>query len=169
MPKRVGVGQASGDHRGRVNGGPAGIRNNTLIAQQHTGEMLNLSSSPLHQIRTGHQHEDCWGAKPHHAAWHTRNRRRGNRVSVRSFVAAQLDNHRKDRFGSFSSDRPAPDALGMSASLRSRPNLRTAANRRGVPLGDITQCSKAFPLLDHFVGELLKAERDIEAERLGSL
>ena len=33
--------------------------------------------------------------------------------------------------GSFSSDRPAPDALGMSASLRSRPNLRTAANRRG--------------------------------------
>ena len=32
--------------------------------------------------------------------------------------------------GSFSSDRPAPDALGMSASLRSRPNLRTAANRR---------------------------------------
>jgi hypothetical protein len=35
--------------------------------------------------------------------------------------------------GSFSSDRPAPDALGMSASLRSRPNLRTAAIRRGVP------------------------------------
>src|ERR1700730_12667054 len=33
--------------------------------------------------------------------------------------------------GSFSSDRPAPDALGMSASLRSRPNLRTAAIRRG--------------------------------------
>jgi hypothetical protein len=40
------LGRASGDHRGRVNGGPAGIRNNTLIAQQHTGEMLNLSSSP---------------------------------------------------------------------------------------------------------------------------
>jgi hypothetical protein len=33
--------------------------------------------------------------------------------------------------GSFSSDRPAPDALGMSASLRSRPNLRIAAIRRG--------------------------------------
>src|ERR1700731_2767637 len=39
--------------------------------------------------------------------------------------------------GSFSSDRPASDALGMSASLRSRPNLRTAAIRRGVPQGDI--------------------------------
>ena len=35
--------------------------------------------------------------------------------------------------GSFLSDQPAPDALGMSASLRSRPNLRTAAIRRGVP------------------------------------
>src|SRR5262245_16626304 len=32
--------------------------------------------------------------------------------------------------GSFSSDQPAPDALGMSASFRSRPNLRTAAIRR---------------------------------------
>jgi len=39
-----------------------------------------------------------------------------------------------DRVGSFSSDRPASDALGVSAWLRSRPNLRTAANRRGVPL-----------------------------------
>jgi hypothetical protein len=38
-----------------------------------------------------------------------------------------------DRCGSFSSDRPASDALDMSASLRSRPNLRTAAIRRGVP------------------------------------
>jgi hypothetical protein len=47
-----------------------------------------------------------------------------------------------DRSGSFSSDRPAPDALGMSASLRSRPNCRTAANRRSVPRGDITRCSK---------------------------
>jgi hypothetical protein len=33
------------------------------------------------------------------------------------------------------SDRPASDALGMSASLRSRPNLRTAANRRGGRVG----------------------------------
>jgi CoA-transferase family III len=44
-----------------------------------------------------------------------------------------------ERIGSFSSDRLAPDALGMSASLRSRPNLRTAAkstrcaNRRHYP------------------------------------
>ena len=38
--------------------------------------------------------------------------------------------------GSFSSDQSAPDALGMSASLRLRPNLRTAAIRRDVPLGD---------------------------------
>src|SRR6202022_2596692 len=37
---------------------------------------------------------------------------------------------------SFSSDQPAPHALGMSASLRSRPNLRSAANRRGVPQPD---------------------------------
>jgi hypothetical protein len=38
------------------------------------------------------------------------------------------------RIGSFSSDRPASDALGMSASLRSRPNLRTQA-RLLQPLG----------------------------------
>jgi hypothetical protein len=31
--------------------------------------------------------------------------------------------------------------LGMSASLRSRPNLRTAAIRRGVPRGDLSRCS----------------------------
>ena len=49
---------------------------------------------------------------------------------------------RKVRFGSFSSDQPAPDALGMFASLRSRPNLRTAAIRRGVPLGDIRTAAK---------------------------
>src|SRR3981189_544162 len=34
--------------------------------------------------------------------------------------------------GHFRQIEPAPDALGMSASLRSRPNLRTAAIRRGV-------------------------------------
>ena len=46
------------------------------------------------------------------------------------------------RNGSFSSDRPAPDALGMSASLRSRPEPdRVAAdgeddwNRAGRALG----------------------------------
>src|ERR1700730_14856753 len=48
------------------------------------------------------------------------------------------------RVGSFSSDRPAPDALGMSASLRSRPNLRTAANRRGVPIGDSCAAAKSI-------------------------
>src|ERR1700736_113801 len=50
--------------------------------------------------------------------------------------------------GSFSSDRPASDALGMSASLRSRPNLRTAAIRRGVPTADIqesiTKCNASL-------------------------
>src|ERR1700730_9061222 len=49
------------------------------------------------------------------------------------------------RDGSFSSDRPAPDALGMSASLRSRPNLRTAANRRGVPLAAVSKMQQNLP------------------------
>jgi hypothetical protein len=48
----------------------------------------------------------------------------------------------------FSSDRPAPDALGMSASLRSRPNLRTAAIRRGVPTADYRTAAK-IASLDH--------------------
>src|SRR5271166_5816422 len=51
--------------------------------------------------------------------------------------------------GSFSSDRPAPDALDMSASLRSRPNLRTAANRRGVPMIGIGGSLAAPPLPHH--------------------
>jgi hypothetical protein len=63
-----------------------------------------------------------------------------------------------DGFGSFSSDQAAPDALGMSALLRSRPNLRTAAIRRKVPQPD--PCSAASDmqqrgcndLLDHVVG-----------------
>jgi len=58
--------------------------------------------------------------------------------------------------GSFSSDRPASDALGMSASLRSRPNLRTAAIRRGVPKAAVSRCSNTSvqkpDLLDHLVG-----------------
>jgi len=41
------------------------------------------------------------------------------------------------------SDQPAPDALGMSASLRSRPNLCTAAIRRGVPGRDLSRCGIA--------------------------
>ena len=39
--------------------------------------------------------------------------------------------------------RVAPDALGVSASLRSRPNLRTAAIRRGVPAADICSAAKS--------------------------
>jgi hypothetical protein len=46
--------------------------------------------------------------------------------------------------GSFSSDRPAPDARGMSASLPSRPNLRTAANRRSVPQPDSCTATKNY-------------------------
>jgi hypothetical protein len=46
--------------------------------------------------------------------------------------------------GSFSSDRPAPDALGMSASLQSRPNLRTAAIRRFVPCVDGSGLARTF-------------------------
>src|ERR1700737_3414977 len=72
------------------------------------------------------------------------------------------------RVGSFSSDRPAPDALGMSASLRSRPNLRTAANRRGVPGGDHCGAAKAS-LLDHLVGNGEHAWRNRQAERLRGL
>src|SRR3984893_9280335 len=47
-----------------------------------------------------------------------------------------------------SSDRPAPDALGMSASLRSRPHLRTAANRPFVPKGRRRPSSNQRPLCD---------------------
>ena len=49
------------------------------------------------------------------------------------------------------SGRPAPDALGMSASLRSRPNLRTAAIRRGVPIPVVSRCSENS-LLDQLAG-----------------
>ena len=59
--------------------------------------------------------------------------------------AAQQNWPPKVRVGSFSSDRPASDALSMSASLRSRPNLRTAAIRRGVPLSDV--CTAASSIL----------------------
>jgi hypothetical protein len=61
--------------------------------------------------------------------------------SEREFCASQQIFTPIGSYGSFSSDGPAPDALGMSASLRSRPNLRTAANRRDVPIGDV--CSAA--------------------------
>jgi hypothetical protein len=48
-----------------------------------------------------------------------------------------------------------PDALGMSTSLRSRPNRRTAANRREVPIPD--SCSAHPPLvqLEHRTQKVL--------------
>src|SRR6202011_952394 len=74
------------------------------------------------------------------------------------------------RNGSFSSDQPAPGALGMSASLLSRPNLRTAANRRGVPQAAVSRCSKTWEdarLFDQLVGDCKQRWRHIEAKRLG--
>src|SRR3984893_11049080 len=56
------------------------------------------------------------------------------RPHVRQIDETLLQRTAGPYIGSFSSDRPAPDAPGMSASLRSRPNLRTAANRRDVPI-----------------------------------
>jgi hypothetical protein len=51
----------------------------------------------------------------------------------------------------------------MSASLRSRPNLRTAANRRGVPKAE--SCTAAnSTLLDHLVGAREQRRRDREAD-----
>jgi hypothetical protein len=58
----------------------------------------------------------------------------------------------------------------MSASLRSRPNLRTAAIRRGVPIGDLSRCSNVceqLRLLDYIVGERNKPIWDSETECLG--
>src|ERR1700736_1465967 len=75
--------------------------------------------------------------------------------------------------GSFSSDRPASDALGMSASLRSRPNLRTAAIRRKVQQPDSCTAANNAPscddLLDHLVGEQLYRVGHLDAERPGRL
>jgi hypothetical protein len=44
--------------------------------------------------------------------------------------------------GHFRQIDPLPTLSALSASLRSRPNLRTAANRRGVPKGDQLHRSK---------------------------
>ena len=68
-------------------------------------------------------------------------------------------------FGSFSSDQPAPDALGMSASLRSRPNLRTAAIRRSVPIPDSCTAAKTAiirigPTLSKWITQVAPASGD---------
>src|ERR1700726_4340599 len=81
--------------------------------------------------------------------------------------AAQQNKPADFCWGSFSSDRPASDALGMSASLRSRPNLRTAANRRGVPRTDLSNCSKKT-LFDHSASLGEQHRRQLDAEGLGS-
>jgi hypothetical protein len=55
MPKPVGVGQGErGSSWQRQLRSPAGIRNNTLIVQQHTEEMLNLSPLPPPPCRFAH-------------------------------------------------------------------------------------------------------------------
>ena len=70
--------------------------------------------------------------------------------------------------GSFSSNQPAPDALGMSASLGSRPNLRTAAIRRRVPQPD--SCTAAnSPLFDRLIDGSEQLVRHGEAKRLCGL
>ena len=70
---------------------------------------------------------------------------------------------RKVRFGSFSSDQPAPDALGMFASLRSRPNLRTAAVRRLVPGSDIcTAASRHHSITSSASARNFKSPRRFE-------
>ena len=66
------------------------------------------------------------GCKPQHPTGFTR---------ILDGIASQQNRRADACFGSFSSDQPAPDALGMSASLRSRPKLRTAAIRRGGRVG----------------------------------
>jgi len=53
----------------------------------------------------------------------------------------------------------------MSASLRSRPNLRTAAIRRGVPIADRCSATEAS-LFNHLVSAGEQRGRDFEAERL---
>jgi hypothetical protein len=61
---------------------------------------------------------------------------------IRSQSSGQARGEIPRAYSAFSSDQAAPDALGMSASPRSRPNLRTAANRRGVPPADEVRRSK---------------------------
>src|SRR3984893_12320426 len=75
--------------------------------------------------------------------------------------------------GSFSSDPPASDALGMSATHRSRPNLRTAAIRRGVPTADSCSAANDVRKLDDLFNCLVsdgeQRRRHGEAEQPGGL
>src|ERR1700737_3459851 len=78
------------------------------------------------------------------------------RPHVRQIDETLLQRTAGPYIGSFSSDRPAPDALGMAASLRSRLNLRTAAIRRGVPQANQVQCNIKAP----FPGVMQMQRRD---------
>jgi hypothetical protein len=80
--------------------------------------------------------------------------------------AAQQNGRSTSGLGHFRQIDPLPTLSALSASLRSRPTLRTAAIRRGVPIGDITQCNK-LSLLDHLNGADDKRRRHVEADRLG--
>ena len=66
------------------------------------------------------------------------------------------------RNGSFSSDRHAPDALGMSASLRT---FATAAIRRGVCQFRTYAPQQAAFLFNHLVSAREQLRRDIELDR----
>src|SRR5262245_66470140 len=57
----------------------------------------------------------------------------------------------------------------MSASLQKRTSERLPRYVRIVPIGDITQCSKNNPLLDHLVGAGEQRRRHVETERLRGL
>src|ERR1700720_2038855 len=60
----------------------------------------------------------------------------------------------------------------MSASLRSRPNLRTAAIRRCVPIADPCSAIKLQSygnLFDHLVGTSKKRCRNVQPERVCGL
>ena len=57
--------------------------------------------------------------------------------------------------GHFRQIDPLSTLSACPLPLRSRPNLRAAAIRRGVPRADVSRCGKktGSELLDHLVGE----------------
>jgi hypothetical protein len=71
--------------------------------------------------------------------------------------------------GHFRQNDPASDALGMSASLRSRLNLRTAAIRRGVPEPDSCTAANIAASFEQDVGAQQKRFGNREAHSLRSL